>query len=103
MIILSSKRNNPVRVRHVCNTICIKARTAKRKDVQKAIDTLLNTNFLLPFISDAVSIAEETPRAKDLMKDDMGLIIVMLAYYNWKRWKAKNKRDVETLLSLMLT
>lgn len=80
---------------------CKRARTAKRKEVTQALVTL-KTHFLPPFLQDAVSIAEEYNSAGALMKDNTDLIIIMLAYYNYLRWKAKDRRDIEAFMVLAM-
>lgn len=77
-----------------------RAQLAKRKEVQKAITTLKRAPDIAPIV--AVQSLAKRSLASELMSDEADKIMVMLAYYEYLRWRKRRKADDERAAEILL-
>ena len=76
-----------------------RAKKAKKKEVQKAIDTLADAEGLPVYFEAAEDIIEDKSLAKALSEDQK--IVVMTSYYAYLRRKSIKDEEVAIALLLM--
>ncbi len=76
------------------------ARKADKAEVQAAIEVVKAMPPDVPeYFEDAQEVVEKRSLATDLMKDDRSLVVVMTAYYAYRKWR---REDDEVAILLLM-
>ena len=77
-----------------------RAKSARKKTVQKALTTLKRAPVIEP-----ISRVQELARLSnvdDVMRDNDDKVVIMLAYYEYLRWRKRRKADDEKAAEILL-